>query len=75
MAKSQYKVLTGIDYPPNKRAEAGDIVDDIPKSSVSWLIEAGAIERVAVSRDKASDFQTKSGSTPLSPTDHSEDEE
>ena len=47
MAKTiTYKVLQGIDYPPNKRAEAGDVVSDLPKDSISWLIDAGAIVRV-----------------------------
>ena len=50
MAKTiEYKVLQGIDYPPNKRAEAGDIVSDLPKESISWLIDAGAIERIGSS--------------------------
>lgn len=34
----------GIDYPPGKRAEPGALVDDLPKSSVGWLREAGIIE-------------------------------
>ena len=39
MAKNnEYKVLVGIDYPPNKRAEAGDVVSDLPKESISWLL-------------------------------------
>jgi hypothetical protein len=47
MAKTtEYKVLQGIDYPPNKRAEAGDIVSDLPKESISWLISSGVIERI-----------------------------
>jgi hypothetical protein len=41
---AQYRVLTGIDYPPNKRAEAGQVVSDLPPQSVKWLLEAGAIE-------------------------------
>ena len=40
---TQYRVLQGIDYPPNKRAEAGDVVNDLPASSVKWLLEVGAI--------------------------------
>lgn len=46
MAKIEYKVLAGIDYPPNKRAEAGDYVSDLPKDSIPWLLESGVIERV-----------------------------
>lgn len=44
MAKNnEYKVLQGIDYPPAKRAEIGDVVSDLPKESISWLIACGAI--------------------------------
>jgi len=39
-----YKVLTGVDYPPDKRAEAGDVVDDLPATSISWLLSQGHIE-------------------------------
>lgn len=39
-----HKVLIGIDYPPDRRAEPGDVVDDIPAASVSWLIAQGVIE-------------------------------
>jgi hypothetical protein len=38
-----YKVLTGIDYA-GKRAEPGDLVDDLPSKSISWLREQGHIE-------------------------------
>ena len=41
---AQDRVLQGIDYPPNKRAEAGDIVTDLAPSSIKWLLEVGAIE-------------------------------
>lgn len=41
-----YRVLTGIDYPPGKRAEAGDVVDDLPGKSIKWLVECGAVEKV-----------------------------
>lgn len=43
---AQYRVLVGIDYPPNKRAEAGDVVDDLPGSSTKWLLTEGFIEAV-----------------------------
>lgn len=50
MAKNvAYKVLQGIDYPPAKRAEAGDVVTDLPKDAIVWLVEAGAIVRVTES--------------------------
>ena len=41
---ARYRVLQGIDYPPNKRAEVGDIVEDIPAQSVKWLLDSGIIE-------------------------------
>lgn len=41
---AQYRVLQGIDYPPNKRAESGDVVNDLPATSIKWLLEIGAIE-------------------------------
>lgn len=40
----KYKVLVGLDYPPNRRAEAGSVVDDLPSKSVKWLREQGLIE-------------------------------
>ena len=39
-----YTVLSGIDYPPNKRAEVGDVVDDLAPQSIKWLLKAGIIE-------------------------------
>ena len=42
----EYEVLIGINYPPNKRAEPGDIVTDLPYGSKTTLLEAGAIKRV-----------------------------
>lgn len=45
-AVATYRVLTGISYPPNKRAEAGDLVDDLPSRSIKWLAGSGAIEKV-----------------------------
>jgi hypothetical protein len=41
---AQYRAVVGIDYPPNKRAEAGDIVSDLPEKSVAWLLDSGFIE-------------------------------
>ena len=41
---TQYRVLQGIDYPPNKRAEAGQVVSDLPPQAIKWLLESNAIE-------------------------------
>ena len=43
-AGARYRVLAGINYPPNKRAEIGDIVSDLPGDSIRWLVERGAVE-------------------------------
>ena len=42
-----YKVLNGLSYPPDKRAEVGEIVDDLPSKSIKWLLKRGHIEEVA----------------------------
>jgi len=41
----KYKVLIGLNYG-DKRAEVGDIVIDLPKKSITWLLEQGCIEEV-----------------------------
>lgn len=41
---TQYRVLTGLSYPPDKRAEIGDVVDDLPAQSIKWLLADGLIE-------------------------------
>ena len=38
-----YKALVGLTYA-GKRAEAGDVVSDLPSRSVPWLVEQGLIE-------------------------------
>jgi len=40
-----YRVIQGIDYK-GRRAEPGDIVDDIPTKSIRWLTDQGIIEKV-----------------------------
>ena len=47
-----YKVLRGITYG-KQRAEAGDIVNDIPASSQTWLKEQGIIEEVQAEKPAA----------------------
>ena len=55
MAKEQYRVLVGMNYPPNdKRAEPGDVVDDIPPASAAWMLRDGAIEKVGPQRKATS---------------------
>lgn len=43
----------GINYRPHgkadadeKRAESGDIVDDLPPASIGWLVDQGVVEEV-----------------------------
>jgi hypothetical protein len=43
---TQYRAIVGVDYPPNKRVEAGDLVSDLPEKSAKWLLSAGFIEPV-----------------------------
>jgi hypothetical protein len=45
VANQPYKVNIGINYPPNKRAEAGDVVTDLPAASIKGLLDAGVIEK------------------------------
>lgn len=44
--KPTYRVNVGINYPPNKRAEAGDEVKDLPHGSITSLLKLGVIEKV-----------------------------
>jgi hypothetical protein len=39
-----YRVLTGLNYG-DKRADAGDLVDDLPEKSVKWLLADGHIQK------------------------------
>ena len=38
-----YRVLAGVDYA-GKRAERGDIVNDLPQKSIPWLTAQGIVE-------------------------------
>lgn len=55
---ASYKVLVGLDYG-DKRAEAGDIVSDLPTKSVSWLKEQGLIEDAETAPAKSSKYSKK----------------
>lgn len=41
---TQYRALVGLDYPPNKRVEAGEVVSDLPGNAIKWLLESKLIE-------------------------------
>lgn len=40
----KYRVLQGIDFPPDRRVEAGEVCDDLPPKAIKWLREQGLIE-------------------------------
>lgn len=42
----RYRVLIGVDYPEGRRAEVGDIVDDLPREAIKNLLAEAAIEEV-----------------------------
>jgi len=70
---AQYRVLTGLNYPPDKRAEIGDVVDDLPAQSVKWLLADGLIEdaskpakpKAEVVEEKPAPVEIKSEPAPL----------
>jgi len=41
----KYRVLVGVNYPPNRRAEVGDVVSDFPELALYWCLAQQAIER------------------------------
>lgn len=51
-SRKSYKVLVGFDYPPEKRAEPGDVIADIPEASVSWMLKQNVIEPAKPSKKK-----------------------
>jgi hypothetical protein len=66
---AQYRALVGIDYPPNKRAEAGEIVSDLPGDAIKWLLEDGLIEDASKPAKKV---ETPVEETPLTVIDLSD---
>jgi hypothetical protein len=48
---NKYLVVDGLDYK-GRRAEPGDIVDDLPKQSVPWLLEGGHIQPATHDKSK-----------------------
>jgi len=55
----QYKVNVGIDYA-GRRAEPGDIIDDLPARSVKWLLEQGIVEETTNPEPKTKSEPPKS---------------
>lgn len=51
----KYRATTGINYPGRrgeKRADPGDIVSDLPSTSLDWLLSRGYVERVSDSDEE-----------------------
>jgi len=40
---AKYRINVGLDYG-DKRAESGDVVDDLPSKSLKWLVDQGMVE-------------------------------
>lgn len=59
----QYRVNVGIDYD-GKRAEPGDVINDLPARSVKWMLEQGIVEESSATPEPP---KTKS-EPPKSPT-------
>lgn len=51
-----YRVLNGLSWEKNgvdRRAEVGDVVNDLPAKSIKWLLTDGLIEPVKTPAKKA----------------------
>jgi hypothetical protein len=48
-----YRVLVGLSYPPDRRAEPGDVVEDLPGKSIKWLTEQGMIQPIKATSKEA----------------------
>jgi hypothetical protein len=42
-----YRVLVGLNYPPDRRVEPGTVVTNLPEPSLKWLLAQGYVEPVA----------------------------
>ena len=67
-----YRVLNGLSYPPDKRAEVGDIVDDLPPKSVKWLLAKGHIEEVKGSSPRPAAQPAKAPTATIKPEEDDE---
>lgn len=43
---ARYEVKVGVNYPPDRRAEIGDVVDDLPDYAIEGLLASGVISKV-----------------------------
>jgi hypothetical protein len=69
-----YRVLNGLSYPPDKRAEVGAIVDDLPTKSIKWLMKKGHIEEVAGSKPRPAAKPTPAPAFSAKPEPEEDDE-
>lgn len=72
--KQRYKVLNGLNYPPNgQRAGAGSVVDDIPAASIPWLLEQGHVEKTTAPLKRILDEDLAFGAADEAPQSTMED--
>lgn len=55
----KYLVKTGLEFPPNRRVEAGEVTEDIPAKSIKWLREQGFIELLDATAEKTEKYVTE----------------
>ncbi len=65
----KYKANVGIEFPPDRRVEAGEIVSDLPPKSVKWLQEQGLIEPVEDGATKRAAKTPFAGADPAQETE------
>jgi hypothetical protein len=64
-----------LSYPPDKRAEVGDVVDDLPSKSIKWLMKKGHIEEVKGSSPRPAAVKPAVAPAPISKPAPEEDDE
>lgn len=68
---AKHRVLVGINYPDGKggekRAEEGDVVDDLPAGAVKGLLDTGMIEVASASPKKKSEPKADVAPEPSAP--------
>lgn len=55
----KYLVKTGLEFPPDRRVEAGEVTEDIPAKSIKWLREQGFIELLDATAEKTEKYVTE----------------
>lgn len=70
-----YVVKVGLNYPPNRRAEPGARVNDIPKISLPWLLADGLIEVLAGTPPQQTESSEQMQQTLIQPLPEGEGQE